>query len=203
MFNLFHKKSATNKPPTAHRQPNFPFDLTGYTCFSMINCPLEQAVQLLKEYEGLCAIEHPEKYTFSVAALPDAPQWTAIRWPRPGRFYDLMNLTMWLMGYRAGLGGENPIFAALPPAKRAGEGPLLARPDYDNQFGDSMLGYWQGWSFNYTMPGETLRWIGEDVFPQDYFFYGRGYSETGFQLEWLEHLERVPGWTECSIEMER
>ena len=203
MFNLFQKKPAANQLPASHKQPNYPFDLNGYTCFSLINCPLEQAVQLLKEYEGLCAIEHPEKFTFSAAALPDAPQWTAVRWPRPGRFYDLMNLTMWLMGYRAGLGGENPIFAALPPAKQAEEGPLLARPDYDNQFGDSMLGYWQGWSFSYTIPGETLRWIGEDVFPQEYFFIGRGYSSTGFQLVWLERLERIPGWTECSIEMER
>ena len=29
-----------------------------------------------------------------------------------------------------------------------------------------MLGYWQDWSFAYTIPGESLRWIGEDVFPQ-------------------------------------
>ena len=110
---------------------------------------------------------------------------------------------MWLMGYRAGLGGKNPIFVALPPTERSAEGPLLARPDYDNPLGDSMLGFWQNWSFNYTIPGEDLRWIGEDVFPQEYFFNGRGYSSTGFQLEWLAHLERIPDWVECSIPMER
>ena len=114
-----------------------------------------------------------------------------------------MNLTMWLMGYRAGLGGENPIFVALPPAERAAEGPFLARPDYDNQFGDSMLGFWQNWSFDYTIPGEKLRWIGEDVFPQEYFFNGRGYSSTGFQLEWLRHSEHISDWIECSILMEK
>ena len=110
-----------------------------------------------------------------------------------------MNLTMWLMGYRAGLGEENPIFAALPPSERAVEGPFWARPDYDNQFGDSMLGFWQNRSFDYTIPEEQLRWIGEDVFPQEYFFNGRGYSSTGFQLEWLKHPERIMDWTECSI----
>ena len=115
----------------------------------------------------------------------------------------MMNLTLWLMGYRAGLGGENPIFAALPPAERAAEGPLLARPDYDNQFGDSMLGYWQDWSFAYTIPGESLRWIGEDVFPQEYFFNGRGYSSTGVQLDWLKDLERISAWVECEIPMEQ
>ena len=114
-----------------------------------------------------------------------------------------LDLTLWLMGYRAGLGGENPIFAALPPAERAAEGPLLARPDYDNQFGDSMLGYWQDWSFAYTIPGESLRWIGEDVFPQEYFFNGRGYSSTGVQLDWLRDLEHIPAWVECEIPMEQ
>ena len=107
------------------------------------------------------------------------------------------------MGYRAGFGGENPIFAALPPAERALEGPFLARPDYDNQFGDSMLGFWQNWSFDYTIPGEKLRWIGEDVFPIEYFFNGRGYSSTGFQLEWLRQSEHLSGWVECSILMEK
>lgn len=77
--------------------------------------------------------------------------------------------------------------------------PFWARPDYDNQFGDSMLGFWQNRSFDYTIPGEQLRWIGEDVFPQEYFFNGRGYSSTGFQLEWLKHPERIMDWTECSI----
>ena len=114
-----------------------------------------------------------------------------------------MNLTMWLMGYRAGLGEENPIFAALPPAGRAEEGPFLARPDYDNRLGDSALGFWQNWSFEYKLSSDRLRWIGEDVFPEEYFFYGRGYSSTGFQLEWLEHLERIPGWATCSITMEK
>ena len=185
------------------KQPNFPFDLTGYTCFSIINCPVEQAIQLLKEYPELCAAEDRIPFSFQIATLPEETKWTLLRWPQPGRFFDLMNLTTWLMGYRAGLGGENPIFAALPPEERAAEGPFLARPDYDNRFGDSMLGFWQNWSFNYTIPGEKLRWIGEDVFPQEYFFYGRGYSSTGFQLEWLRHLERIPDWTECSIQMER
>ena len=114
-----------------------------------------------------------------------------------------MNLTMWLMGYRAGLGGENPIFAALPPAGRAEKGPFLARPDYDNRLGDSALGFWQNWSFDYEIPGENLRWIGEDVFPQEYFFNGRGYSSTGFQPDWLKHTERISDWVECSIQMER
>lgn len=185
------------------KQPRFPFDLTGYACFSLINCPAEQAIQLLKEYPGLCAPENRVSFSFQVAALPEHPAWTLVRWPQPGRFYDLMNLTLWLMGYRAGLGGENPIFAALPPAERAAEGPLLARPDYDNQFGDSMLGYWQDWSFAYTIPGESLRWIGEDVFPQEYFFNGRGYSSTGVQLDWLKDLERIPAWVECEIPMEQ
>ncbi|MCI8371691.1 MAG: hypothetical protein HFI75_04715 [Lachnospiraceae bacterium] len=184
-------------------QPNFPFDMTGYTCFSIINCPIEQVIQLLQEYPDICAAEDRITFPFQIAALPEEAKWTLLRWPQPGRFYDMMNLTMWLMGYRAGLGGENPIFAALPPTERAAEGPLIARPDYDNQFGDSMLGFWQNWSFHYTIPLEKLRWIGEDVFPQEYFFYGRGYSSTGFQLEWLRHTERIPDWAECSIPMER
>ena len=79
---------------------------------------------------------------------------------------------------------------------------MLARPEYDNPFGDEMLGLWQGWSFDYQLPGQTLRWIGEDTFPMEYFFQGRGYSETGFQLEWLEHLERIPGWVQCTILLE-
>ena len=45
MFNLFQKKPAANQLPASHKQPNYPFDLNGYTCFSLINCPLEQAVQ--------------------------------------------------------------------------------------------------------------------------------------------------------------
>lgn len=185
------------------KQPNFPFDMTGYTCFSIINCPVEQAIQLLKEYPDLCAPENRVPFSFQIAAFPAEAKWTLLRWPRPGRFYDLMSLTMWLMGYRAGLGGENPIFVALPPSERAGEGPLLARPDYDNQFGDSMLGFWQNWSFNYTIPGDSLRWIGENVFPQEYFFNGRGYSSTGFQLDWLRQLGQIQKWVECSIPMEK
>lgn len=184
-------------------QPNFPFDMREYTCFSIINCPVDQAIQLLEEYPDLCVSENRIPFSFQIAALPENEKWTLLCWPCPGRFYDLMNLTVWLMGYRAGLGGENPIFVALPPTERAGEGPLLARPDYDNPFGDSMLGFWQNWSFDYTIPGEELRWIGEDVFPQEYFFNGRGYSSTGFQLEWLKHLERISSWKERMILMEK
>lgn len=66
-----------------------------------------------------------------------------------------------------------------------------------------MLGFWQNWSFDYKIPGEQLRWIGENVFPQEYFFNGRGYSSTGFQLEWLRHSERIPNWVEFSIPMEK
>ena len=66
-----------------------------------------------------------------------------------------------------------------------------------------MLGYWQDWSFAYTIPGESLRWIGEDVFPQEYFFNGRGYSSTGVQLDWLRDLEHIPAWVECPIPMEQ
>lgn len=186
-----------------NKQPDFPFDMAGYTCFSIINCPIEQAIQLLKEYPDLCAAEDRIPFSFQIAVLPEEAKWTLLRWPSAGRFYDLMNLTIWLMGYRSGLGGENPIFVALPPAERAVEGPLLARPDYDNQFGDSMLGFWQNWSFDYTIPEEKLRWIGENVFPQEYFFNGRGYSSTGFQLEWLRHTERISNWTECLISMEK
>ena len=193
----------TKKRNIMSKQPNFPFDLTGYTCFSIINCPVEQAIQLLKEYPDICAAEDRISFAFQIAALPEETKWTLVRWPRPGRFYDLMNLTIWLMGYRPGLGGENPIFAALPPAERAAEGPLLARPDYDNQFGDSMLGFWQNWSFDYRMPGEILHWIGEDVFPQEYFFNGRGHSSTGFRLEWLRNWEHISDWIGCSIMMEK
>ena len=185
------------------KQPNFPFDLTGYTCFSIINCPVEQAIQLLKEYPDICAAEDRVPFSFQITALPEEAKWTLVRWPQLGRFFDLMNLTIWLMGYRAGLGGENPIFVAFTPAERTAEGVFLARPDYDNPFGDSMLGFWQNWSFDYNIPKENLRWIGEDVFPQEYFFNGRGYSSTGFQLEWLKNLERISSWEECSISMER
>lgn len=177
--------------------------MTGYTCFSITNCPVEQTIQLLKEYPSLCATKDRISFCFQIAALPEEVKWTLLCWPKPGRFHNMMNLTMWLMGYRAGLGGENPIFVALPPTERAVEGPFLARPDYDNRFGDSMLGFWQNWSFNYTIPREKLRWIGKDVFTQDYFFKGRGYSSTGFQLEWLRHLERISDWIECLILMEK
>ncbi len=176
---------------------------TKFSCFSAINCPVEQAIQLLKEYPSVCIAEDRVSVSFQIATLPEEKKWTLLRWARPVRFYDLMNLTMWLMGYRAGLGGENAIFIALPPTERAAEGPFLARPDYDNRFGDSMLGFWQNWSFDYTIPGEKLRWIGENVFPEEYFFYGHGYSLTGFQLKWLTNLERISSWVECSIPMER
>lgn len=185
-----------------NQNPNFPFDMTGYTCFSIINCPVEQTIQLLKEYPDICVAESRVTFSFQITSLPEDENWTLLRWPRPGRFYDLMNLTMWMMGYRSDLGGENPIFAAIPPIERNVEGPLLARPDYDNQFGDSMLGFWQNWSFDYTIPGEKMSWIGENVFPQEYFFNGRGYSSTGFQLEWLKNTERISSWVECSIPME-
>ena len=42
---------------TMNPQPNYPFDLTGYTCFSIINCPVEQVVTLLKEYANICIPE--------------------------------------------------------------------------------------------------------------------------------------------------
>ncbi|MFG6368341.1 MAG: hypothetical protein K1W16_07915 [Lachnospiraceae bacterium] len=185
------------------KQPDFPFDLTGYTCFSIINCPVEQAIQLLKEYPNLWIAKNRVPFSFQIAVLPEDTNWTLLRWPCPGTFYNLMNLTIWLMGHQEELGGENPIFVALPPMERAAEGPFLARPDYDNRFGDSMLGFWQNWSFNYTIPGEKLRWIGEDVFPQEYFFNGQGYSSTGFQLGWLRNLERISEWIECTILMEK
>lgn len=184
-------------------QPDFPFDITDYTCFSIINCSVEQTIQLLKEYSSLCAAKDRVLFPFQIAALPEETTWTLLRWPRPGRFYDLMNLTMWLRGYRDGLGGENPIFVALPPTERSEEGPFLARPDYDNPYGDSMLGFWQNWSFDYIIPGEKIRWIGEDVFPQEYFFNGYGYSSTGFRLEWLKHSECISDWIECPILMEK
>lgn len=182
------------------KQPKFPFDLTGYDCYSVINCPPDQAGLLIREYEGLAAPDGPVRpFPFKLAPVPEAPVWTAVRWPQPGRFFDLMNLTMWLMGYKPGLGGENPIFIALPPAKRANQGPMIARPEYDNPFGDEMLGFWQDWSFDYKLPDQQLRWIGEGTFPQEYFFNGRGYSSTGFRLEWLD---RLTDWTEICITME-
>ena len=104
------------------KHPNFPFDMTGYTCFSIINCPVEQAIQLLKEYPTLCVAEDRVPFLFQIAVFPENAKWTLLRWPQPGRFYDLINLTMWLMGYRAGLGGKNPIFVA--PTHRA----LCGRP---------------------------------------------------------------------------
>ena len=187
------------KEPAGH--PDFPFDLTGYTCVSIINCPVEQVLQLVKEYEGICAIEHEQQFQFLIASVPEAPEWTLLRWPRPGGFYDLMNLTMWLMGYQAGLGGENPIFVALPPVERAGESPLLARPDYDNPFGDSMIGYWQGWCFAYSMPEQKLEWISSNAHP-DFLFQARHHALIDFQLERLENLERIQGWSACSISLE-
>lgn len=181
--------------------PKFPFDLTGYTCFSLANCSAGRARRLLEEYPNLCAPEgETREFSFRLSPMPDAPEWTAVLWPRPGRFYDLLNLTMWLMGYNGCPGGETPLFIALPPEGRKQEGPLLARPDYDDPFMASLVGYWQGWSFDYTLPGERLRWIGRDVFPQDYFFYGRGYSNTGFRLEWLER--QFPGWEACPVRLE-
>ena len=185
------------------KQPHYPFDITGYTCFSIINCPVEQAIQLLKEYSDICAAEDRCPVSFQIAAIPEAEEWTLLRWSRPGRFYDLMNLTMWLRGCRADLGGENPIFVALPPIERMEEGPFLARPDYNNRLGDSMLGFWQNWSFDYIIPEEKMRWIGENVFPQEYFFNGYGYSSTGFKLEWLRHSEGISDWAECTILMEK
>lgn len=187
------------KEPAGH--PDFPFDLTGYTCVSIINCPVEQVLQLVKEYEGICAIEHEQQFQFLIASVPEAPEWTLLRWPRPGGFYDLMNLTMWLMGYQAGLGGENPIFVALPPVERAGESPLLARPDYDNPFGDSMIGYWQGWCFAYSMPEQKLEWISSNAHP-DFLFQARHHALIDFQLERMENLERIQGWSACSISLE-
>lgn len=202
MFHLFQKRPAPDAPPAGGKQPVFPFDLSGYTCFTLANCPAERCIQLVEEYEGLCAVTNPRKFQFFFAVLPEDPQWTVIRWSQPGRFYDLMNLTMWSMGYTGCPGAETPLFIALPPEDRRTQGPVLARPDYDNPFMEMMLGFWQGWSFDYTMPGESLRWIGKDVFPPEYFFHGRGNSSTGFQLEWLEHLERIPAWVERTIALE-
>lgn len=99
-------------------QPNYPFDLTDYTCFSIINCPVEQVVTLLKEYANICIPEDRVPFCFQIAALPEHAKWTLVRWPQPGRFYDLMNLTLWLMGYRPGLGGENPFLSLSRPQKR-------------------------------------------------------------------------------------
>ena len=96
------------------RQPNYPFDLTDYTCFSIINCPVEQAVTLLREYENICAPEDRIPFCFQLAVLPENTTWTLVRWPQPGKFYDLMNLTMWLMGYRPGLGGKKSNFYRAP-----------------------------------------------------------------------------------------
>ena len=185
------------------KPPKYPFDLTGYTCFSVINCPPDQAGRLVREYEGLAAPDGPvQSFAFRLASLPEAPAWTAVRWPRPGRCFDLFNLTMWLMGYKPGLGGENPIFIALPPAGREAEGPLIVRPEYDNPFGDEMLGFWQNWSFDYQLPDQRLRWIGEGTFPQEYFFNGRGYSSTGFRLEWLAGPDPAAPWEEIRIDLQ-
>ena len=58
------------------RQPNFPFDMTGYTCFSIINCPVEQAIQLLKEkgvenIRFMCIIAAPEGVELMQKEHPD------------------------------------------------------------------------------------------------------------------------------------
>lgn len=99
------------------KRPNFPFDLTGYTCFSAINCPVEQAIQLLKEYPSVCIAEDRVSVSFQIVTLPEEKKWTLLRWERPVRFYDLMNLTMWLMGYRDGLGERIPFYCT--PTHRA------------------------------------------------------------------------------------
>ena len=65
---------------TMSKQPDFPFDMTGYTCFSIINCPMEQAIQLLKEYPGLCAAVDRVPFSFRIAALPEDATWTLLRW---------------------------------------------------------------------------------------------------------------------------
>ena len=189
------------KEPAGH--PQLPLDLTGYTCFSMANCPAETVIKLLEEYQNIAAPEgKTEVFQFFLAALPEDPSWTLIRWPRPGRFYDMMNMTLWLMGYTGCPGAETPLFAALPPAERQAEGRFLARPDYDDVWMSTVLGRWQTWNFAFRVPGEQIRWNEPELFPEDYYLYGHGYSETGFQLEWLENLERIPGWTECSISLE-
>ena len=183
------------------KQPNFPFDLTGYTCFSLANCPVDQCVPLVREYGDIYKEKDEQEFKFRIAALPDAPEWTVVVWPEPGQFYDLMNLTAWLRGYSDSMGAELVLFAALPSVERTDEGPLLARPDYDIPTGDVMLGTFQQWSFDYLLPPDVIRWIGFQFFPMEYFFYGRGYCSTGFQLEWLKHLDQVPSWTECSIQI--
>ena len=190
------------KEPDGH--PKLPFDLEGYTCFSMANCPVDTAVKLLEEYQNISAPEgEREAFRFLLAPLPEDPCWTLICWPRPGRFYDMMNLTLWLMGYTQLPGAETPLFAALPPAHRQAEGRFLARPDYDDEpWMATVLGRYQTWSFAFSVPQEKIRWDEPGVFPEDYYLYGHGYSETGFQLEWLENLERVQGWTACSISLE-
>lgn len=109
-------------------QPNYPFDLTDYTCFSIINCPVEQVVTLLKEYANICIPEDRVPFCFQIAALPEHAKWTLVRWPQPGRFYDLMNLTLWLMGYRPGLGGENPPFYRSPALRKGCRGPASGTP---------------------------------------------------------------------------
>ena len=45
-------------------QPNFPFDMREYTCFSIINCPVDQAIQLLEEYPDLCVSENRVPFSF-------------------------------------------------------------------------------------------------------------------------------------------
>ena len=191
------------KEPAGH--PELPFDLNGYTCFSIANCPVETALKLLEEYPRISAPEGPtESFPFFLAPLPEDPSWTLIRWPRPGRFWDMMNMTLWLMGYSQLPGAETPLFAALPPAERQAEGRFLARPDYDDvPWMATVLGRYQTWNFAFSVPGEKIRWNEPEVFPEDYYLYGHGYSYTGFQLEWLDHLERIPGWVECSILLER
>ena len=115
----------------------------------------------------------------------------------------MMNLTLWLMGCAQLPGAETPLFAALPPAERQTEGRFLARPDYDDiPWMSVVLGRYQTWNFAYSVPRGKIRWNKPEDFPEDYYLYGHGYSETGFQLEWLENLERVQGWTACSISLE-
>lgn len=188
--------------PVGH--PELPFDLTGYTCFSAANCPVDTVCKLLEEYPNIAAPAGKlESFPFFLAALPEDPSWTLICWPRPGRFYDMMNLTLWLMGHSDCAGAETPLFAALPPAERQAEGRFLARPDYDDiPWMATVLGRWQTWNFRFCVPEESIHWNEPELFPEDYYLYGHGYSETGFQLEWLEHLERIPGWVGCSISLE-
>ena len=191
------------KEPDGH--PELPFDLDGYTCFSIANCPVETAHKRMEEYSGLSAPKGKlESFRFFLAALPEDPDWTLILWPHPGRFWDMMNLTLWLMGNSPLLSEVTPLFAALPPAERRSEGRFLARPDYDDEpWMSTVLGRYQTWNFAFNVPGGTMRWNEPEVFPEDYYLYGHGYSYTGFQLEWLDHLERISGWVECSIMLER